>query len=120
MYAAMDKVASPELQDRIQTAGPSELVAMLLEGASGFTDQVVLAIQQRDGQTKLRMVNKVSAILEHLVTMLNFEEGGPVVDNLSRIYEYWLRELLDASAKDAPARLMRISSQMGTLKGSWH
>ena len=93
---------------------------MLLEGARGFTDQVVVAIQRRDAQEKGRLVNKVSAIIEHLATMLNYEEGGPIVDNLSRIYEWWLQELLDASAQNAAGRLQAIASQMENLQGSWH
>jgi len=120
MATAMESLDTQELSQRISTAAPQELVAMLLEGASGFTDRVVLAIQQRDASAKVRMVNKVSAIIEHLATMLNYEDGGAVVDNLARIYEWWLRELLDASAADASARLQAISSQMGTLKESWH
>jgi len=120
MAMALEGIGTQELSQRISTAGPGELVAMLLEGASGFTDRVVVAIQQRDAPAKVRMVNKVSAIIEHLATMLNYEDGGAVVDNLSRIYEWWLRELLDASATDASDRLQAIAAQMGVLKESWH
>jgi flagellar protein FliS len=120
MQVELESSASVGLEARIDAAAPQEVVAMLLEGASGFTDRVVLAIAQRDQPGKARMVNKVSAIIEHLVTMLNYEEGGALVDNLSRIYEFWLRELLDASAQDSAARLQRIAIQMGTLKESWH
>ena len=105
--------------DSITEHTPEQLVAMLLAGASGFTDQVVVAIQQRDHPAKFRLINKVLAIIEQLVTMLNFEDGGDVVDNLARIYEWWLTELLDASAVDAADRLQRISIQMGALRGSW-
>lgn len=120
MREELDSIATQDLSERITAAAPQELVAMLLDGASGFTDQAVAAIQQRDQPAKFRLVNRVSAIIEQLVTMLNYEEGGAVVDNLSRIYEWWLRELLDASAQDSAPRLQRISLQMGSLKESWH
>jgi flagellar protein FliS len=120
MHAEQEYAAPNNLSQRVSEAAPQELVAMLLEGAAGFTDRVVDAIQQRDAGEKSRLVGRVSAIIEQLVTMLNYEEGGALVDNLARIYEWWLHELFEASAEGSTIRLQRISSQMGSLKESWN
>ena len=119
MQTQLDSPTGPTLIEKITDAPPQELVAMLLEGARGFMTKAVVAIQQRDLPAKASLVNRVCAIIEQLVVMLNFEEGGEVVANLSRIYEWWLKELLDASGQDAVDRLQRISTQMGAMQESW-
>jgi flagellar protein FliS len=92
---------------------------MLLEGAQRFLNQAIVALRNRDIQTKARLVNRVSAIIEELAVRLNHEEGGEVVDNLTRIYEWWLKELFEASQKNQPERLEYIGRQMAEMKGTW-
>ena len=119
MQGQPDSTSNQSLSDRITAAPPQEVVAMLLGGAQGFIDQTVVAIQQRDLPAKTRLVNRVSAIIEQLVIMLNFEGGGEVVDNLSRIYEWWLTELFEASSQNATDRLRHIAVQMGNMQETW-
>ena len=119
MQTELENPTARTLTERIADAPPQELVALLLEGARGFTAKAMVAIQQRDLPAKARLVGRVSAIIEQLLVMLNFEEGGEVVSNLSRIYEWWLKELLDASCHDAVDRLQRICTQMGSMQESW-
>ena len=90
MQTELENPTARTLTERIADAPPQELVALLLEGARGFTAKAMVAIQQRDLPAKARLVGRVSAIIEQLLVMLNFEEGGEVVSNLSRIYE-WCR-----------------------------
>ena len=111
--------ADQYLMQRINGASPEQLVALLLEGAQRFLGQTVKAMEARDIALKARMVNRVSAIIEELVVRLNHEDGGEVVVNLTRIYDWWLHELFDASNTNEPERLERISTQMGSLKTTW-
>ena len=113
------KPAQQYLTQRINGATPEQLVAMLLEGAQRFLSQAIQALRNRDIQTKARLVNRVSAIIEELAVRLNHEEGGEVVDNLTRIYEWWLKELFEASQKNQPERLEYIGRQMAEMKGTW-
>jgi flagellar protein FliS len=92
---------------------------MLLGGACGFLKQAAAAIQNRDLPAKVHLVNRVSAIIEQLAVMLNFEEGGEVVDNLCRIYDWWMKELLEASSVNAPGRLLAIGAQMEKMQETW-
>lgn len=92
---------------------------MLLEGARGFTLQAATAMKEHDQPGKTHLVNRVAAIIEQLVVMLNFEEGGPVVENLAAIYEWWIKELMEASHANDPERLLRIAIQMGSMGEGW-
>lgn len=112
--------AEQYLAQRINGASPEQLVAILLEGACRFLNQAVTAMRSRDIQTKARMVNKVSAILEELTIGLNHEDGGELVVNLTRIYEWWIRELFEASQKNQPERLEFIGLQMADMRNTWN
>jgi flagellar protein FliS len=113
------KPAQQYLTQRINGATPEQLVAMLLEGAQRFLAQAIVALRSRDIAGKAKLVNRVSAIIEELAVRLNHEEGGEVVENLTRIYEWWLKELFEASQKNQPERLEFIGHQMADLKSTW-
>ena len=113
------KPAQQYLTQRINGATPEQLVAMLLEGAQRFLHQAIQAMRSRDIPTKARLVNRVSAIIEELAVRLNHEEGGEVVENLTRIYEWWLKELFEASQKNQPERLEAIERQIADMKSAW-
>jgi flagellar biosynthetic protein FliS len=64
-------------------------------------------------------LKRVLAILAELTRRLNHDQGGELVDNLIRVYDWWGRELLDAGAQDDGYRLKLIASQMGEIRRSW-
>jgi flagellar protein FliS len=107
------------LVQRINGATPEQLVVILLEGAQKFLMQAIAATRMRDIQTKARMVNKVSAIIEELTLRLDLDEGGELVGNLASIYEWWLRELFSGSQKNQPERLESIVFQMAEMRVTW-
>jgi flagellar protein FliS len=119
MQTAYASPTDQYLSQRINASNPEQLVAMLLEGARRFTDQAVGAIQRRDVSSKAKSVNRVSAIIEELMVRLNHEEGGELVENLTRIYEWWLHELFDGSQFNQAERLQRIAAQMETIQKTW-
>ncbi len=107
------------LLQRINSSSPEQMCALLLEGAQRFVGQAVMAMGRRDISGRARSINRASAIVEELMVRLNHEEGGPVVDNLVRIYEWWTHEMFEGSKGTDPTRLNRIAQQMGELKETW-
>ena len=100
-------------------ASPEKLMALLLEAGQRFLGQSIQAIRANDIEGRSRYVNRVSAIVEELTTRLNFEDGGEVVDNLVRLYDWWTFELMAASTENSVPRLERVSQQMGAMRESW-
>lgn len=107
------------LAQRINGASAEQLVVMLLEGGQRFLGQAIAAMAKRDIPAKARLVNRVSAIIEELMVRLNHEEGGDLVANLSRLYEWWLNELFEGSQNNQSDRLERVHRQMGEVRASW-
>ncbi len=113
------KAANQYLAQRIQGASPEQIVAMLLEGGQRFLNLALKAMKDRDLPNQARYVNRVADILVGLSERLNHEEGGELVENLVRIYDWWTNELFDGAMNSQPDRLQRILNQMGELRGTW-
>jgi flagellar protein FliS len=107
------------LTQRVMGASPEQLVAMLLEGAQRFLAQAGQAMERKDYQAKGQALNRVSAIIEELAVRLNLDEGGELVENLMRLYDWWGREVIEAGSLLDGSRLERVSRQMGDLRQTW-
>jgi flagellar protein FliS len=113
------KATDQYLLQRIQSASPEQMAALLLEGAQRFINLTLQAMRQRNLQDQARHTNRVADILVELKDRLNREGGGEVVDNLTRIYDWWLDEIFDAAQKNQPERLQRMATLMGELRETW-
>jgi flagellar protein FliS len=111
--------ADQYLAQRINGASAEQLMIILLEGGQRFLRQAITAISKRDIPAKARFVNRVSAIIEELMVRLNHEDGGDLVVNLTRLYEWWLNELFEGSQTNQQDRLERVHRQMGEVRASW-
>ncbi len=113
------KAADQYLVHRIQGASPEQVAALLLEGGQKFLHSALQAMENRDLPNQARCVNRVADIIVGLNERLNHEEGGELVENLIRIYDWWTHELFDGAMKNQPERLRIIFDQMGELRATW-
>jgi flagellar secretion chaperone FliS len=111
--------ADQYLVQRVQGASPEQLVALLLEGGQKFINLALAAMKNKDVPGKARYVNRVSDIILELNLRLNREDGGELVTNLNRIYNWWTNELYDGARKNQPERLEMIRNQMGEMRNTW-
>jgi flagellar protein FliS len=107
------------LAQQVMGASPLRMVVLLLEGGQKFLGHAVQALNQRDYALKARKTNTVLAIIDELAQRLDFERGGDLARNLDRIYDWWTREVLQASADKDGGRLERVARQMGELRQAW-
>lgn len=113
------KAADHYLVQRIQGASPEQVAALLLEGGQRFLNLMIKAIQNQDLPNQAIYIGRISDILLGLKERLNLEDGGEVVENLIRLYDWWANELYEGSLGGEPERLRIIFNQMGELKETW-
>ena len=113
------KASDQYLTQRVIGASPEQLVALLLEGAQRFLAQAIQALGRKDYGAKGMALNRVSAIVEELAVRLDLEGGGELAENLVRLYDWWGREIVEASAHLDASRLERVSRQMGEMRQTW-
>lgn len=113
------KQADEYLKQRILSASPEQLAGILLEGGQRYLGQAMKAMTQRDYRMQARSLSRVGEFLVEMQNRLNLAEGGEVAHNLEKIYQWWSREVMEASGTRDQARLEFISRQMGELRGTW-
>ena len=113
------KATDQYLLQRIQGASPEQMAAILLEGGQRFINQTLEALRQKNLAEQARCTNRTADIILELKERLNHEDGGQVVENLVRIYDWWVDEVFNGAQRNEPQRLQRVSTQMGELKETW-
>lgn len=111
---------SPSAPHRTEPAPiPEHMVVLLLEGGQRFLVKLEEALASDEPGLKEHYSRKVLAIIEELHRRLNHEQGGELVDNLIKLYEWWRREVLLAGAQGDAERLRRVHAQMGEVRQGW-
>ena len=92
-YQKADRHAAAEAGD------PHALVSMLFEELLRHMRLFVATLEDDDANLEARSkhFSRSLTILYGLQNSLNFEQGGEIVENLFRLYEYARQQLLNAS-----------------------
>ena len=92
---------------------------MLYDGAIGFMKQALAELGQNNLAAKVRLVEKVSKIIEYLQSCLDAEKGGEIAENLNRLYEYMMVRLTEANLHNDVAKMEEIIKLLGTVREGW-
>ena len=98
---------------------PEHIVVLLLEAAQRFIGKLQDVLGEEDPARRLHFVQKIEAVLDELHRRLNHDQGGELVANLVRMYDWWRREVLAASHQGDANRLHRVHAQMGDIRQAW-
>lgn len=101
------------------TYNPVELVVMLYDGAIDFLDKAATAINMKEVQIKIRYIDKSLAIIEELLSSLNFEVGGEIAITLSELYQYMMKELVLANARNDANKIKHVIGLLKELREAW-
>ena len=106
------------------TASPGQLVLMLYDGALRFLGHARDALQApEDSPRRIEIINnnliKAQNILAELKGNLNHEIGGDHAANLDRLYEYYIRRLLEANMKKKVEPVIEIETLVRQLRDAW-
>ncbi|KWR84720.1 MULTISPECIES: flagellar export chaperone FliS [Pseudomonas] len=119
MNEGYDSYRTTDLEARAAAASPYELVLVLFDG---LLDELARArghIEARRFQHKGRSLDKCMNILNGLSGALDYEAGGPVVQDLARLYDYCIYRLSDVSVNLSLEGLDEVAGLLGTLREGW-
>jgi flagellar biosynthetic protein FliS len=111
--------ADTYLVQRVLGAGPEQQAALLMEAGQRYLGKATKAMEQKDHNEVARCLVRVTDIINESFCRLNLDEGGELVDNLSKIYSWWTTEILEASKTKDTARLGIVSNHMGEIRQAW-
>ncbi|HJW73839.1 MAG TPA: flagellar export chaperone FliS [Geothrix sp.] len=116
---AYAKSADSYLAQRILGAGPEQQAALLMEAGQRYLGKAIKAMEQKDHFEASNCLRRVTDIITESVLRLNADDGGELVENLFKLYDWWTREILEAGANKDTARLGNVSSSMGEIRQAW-
>ena len=103
----------------IQTSSPANLVVMLYEGAIRFVRQSISAIELKDLNGKRQSIDRAVAVIQHLQSTLDREQGEELAAELDRLYAYITSRILMGSGKLQIAPLEEAIKLLTVLLSGW-
>lgn len=103
----------------ISTADNKKIIILLYEGAIKFLNLAIQSIEKKDPDSRVLYVNKTLAIILYLSNCLDFEKGGEIADNLSRLYDF-IRDNTTAGSIESNTDKLKVSIDLfKTLLEGW-
>lgn len=114
-----DAYRSIDIESRSASASPYELVLVLFDGLLDELDRVKGHIENKRFQQKGQSLEKCMNIYNGLNSALDYENGGEVVQNLSRLYEYCIYRLSEVSVSLSLEGVNEVIRLTSTLREGW-
>ena len=116
--AAAYKRASVEAS--VDMADPHQLVTLLFEALQRALGSAKLSMQAGDIAGKCKQITNAIAILdEGLKAPLDLQNGGEIAANLHALYDYCVRRLVIANAKNDVAAIDEVIRLMEPVASGW-
>ncbi len=104
-------------QSSVQTATPSQLLLKLYDGAIRFIKLGIEGIEERHYDKANTNLCKAQAVINELVASLNMDYE--ISKSLSRVYEYFLYQLIQANIKKNIQPANEVLVYMQELRETW-
>jgi flagellar protein FliS len=103
----------------VASADPHGLVLMLMNAAVERLTAARSCIERGETMRKAKLLHNCVNIIAELRGSLDHEQGTPVVQNLSDLYEYMTRRLLLANAENNVACISEVLNLLGEIRSAW-
>jgi flagellar protein FliS len=103
----------------ITTATQGKLIVMLYDGAIKFLNIAIENMNPKTFDVVNNNILKAQDILTELLVSLNMKEGGEVSKNLSSLYLYFKKKLLEANIQKDPELVKEVVTLLKELRDAW-
>ena len=121
-YSSQSKVAayrSVNAHGIVASADPHALVLTLFDAVLGRLITARSCIEQGQTSRKAGLLHSSVVLLGELRGSLDLQRGGSLAQNLSDLYDYMVRRLLQASANDDASALSEVQSLLSEIREAW-
>jgi flagellar protein FliS len=115
----LQQYAQTNVQTGVESATPHRLIQMLYEGALDRLAQAKGAMMRKDFETKATLLNKSMQIIAGLRSCIDMERGKEVAENLDGLYDYMIRRIVSASARNDVSIIDEVSELIRSIKSGW-
>jgi len=118
--AGINAYNSVSLESRVMGADPHKLISLLFEGALFAISDAKNGILRKEIAAKGKCISKaISIIGEGLNASLDKKVGGNLALDLSALYDYMVKRLVEANLTNDTQILDEVAHLLSELKGAW-
>lgn len=121
-YSQQAKLAayrSVSAQGAVIDAEPHALVLTLFDAVLGRLTAARSCIERGDVMRKAGLLHSSVVLLAELRGSLDLPKGGALAQNLSELYEYMSRRLVQANANNDAAAVAEVLGLLGEIRSAW-
>lgn len=122
MYTAsgIKAYAQVGVESAVMSASPHQLIVMLFDGAMSALVRARLFMQQGEIVAKGEALSKAINIIDNgLKAGLDHDQGGEITSNLSSLYDYMVRRLLQANLRNDSQAIEEVEGLLGNIADAW-
>jgi flagellar protein FliS len=106
-------------KNKVLLSDPGEILLALYDGAIRFCKQARIAIETNNPAQKGQKIGSVMAILTELSATLDHDRAPELCENLSRLYDYLIDRLQEASSEMKLEPLDEVTTHLEKLRETW-
>jgi len=103
----------------IETASREQILIMLYDAAIQFLNKAKVAMQNKDIEATHNNLIGAQNIIQEFINSLDREVAPQLADNLTSLYEYFIRRLVHANIKKKIEPIDEVLSYLKSLKATW-
>ena len=106
-------------ENSVLSAEPTRLTLLLYQGSVKFIKSALMSLESKNFEETHVAILRAHGIISELMATLDFERGGEIAKNLERLYDYALRELIEADIKKDASHLELALRVVEPLADAW-
>jgi flagellar protein FliS len=106
-------------KSQIETADQLTLILMLYDRAILLLDKAKKEILEKKHEEKHHSLTKARDIVFELIQSLDQDKGGEIAFSLLRLYDFVIREIMDADANQNTKAIDNAKGILSELRKSW-
>lgn len=117
--AAIAAYSSVSTHGGVAAADPHRLVLMLMDGALERLAVARGCMERNEIGAKAQLINRTIQIIGELRGSLDMNAGGQIAANLSDLYDYMSRRLLNASIENDTKGFDEVTKLLHEIRSAW-
>lgn len=122
MYSSRGTQAYAQIgvESAVMSASPHQLIVLLFDGALSAMVRARLFMQQGELTAKGEALSKAINIIDNgLKAGLDNDKGGELAENLSSLYDYMIRRLMQANLHNDVAAIEEVEELLTNIADAW-
>lgn len=100
----------------VLSASPAQLLTMTYDNLLVNLRRARMAVESGNTELRCEHVARCQDVISELLVTLDHEHGGEIAGNLSALYTFFLRELVQVDSASGVARLDRMTALIQELR----